>query len=766
MPQVPKSPLAIGLESIQSKFVWARFGVCAAAALSLWLVMTAWNPPFPYRLRETPLRNMHARVKFEYDDYKLFEEYRERTRRNFLCLYANDPQPLNQMILALLSDLQAVKAKPYAEIAATDLWSKFYQAPRPDDPPNGRDPQTLESDFETFIQAIQGDEKLEAIEEAVKAVVLEISRNGLLQSLEHEIGSGSMSEIEIYPIGDLENRRRVLVTQVRISEVTANLRDRLLTELRKYPVDVISDPTIVARRLFNWLRRQLPSTLSYDATNTERELNRAIENLEMQKRTFEPGERLEQHRRTLDLRGITAAVPFSQDDLDLLYAEHQALIKSEGWGKKLTRSFFFLLTAVGFFGLIAQYLNFREPRILNDLKHFSFLLTLVTGTLILAWLVAISSTWRAEIIPVMMLAFLIAIAYRIELAVFLSTIVALFFTLAHGYSMAEFVTLFVASSVSAFLCYRIRSRTRLVNISVVVAAIVFPTVIGVNYLLGQPLTSALLAEAILFAGGACLAGLVITALLPFLEHLFGLETDIKLLELIDQNDTLLRELIQRAPGTYNHSINVASISEAAAEAIGANGLLCRVGSYFHDIGKIRKPDYFIENQTGVNKHDDLVPAMSRLVIIAHVKDGVELARTHGLPQRVIDLIEQHHGTTLVEYFFRRAEMLELEKAAEIQEDIDEAGYRYPGPKPQTLEAAVLMLTDAVESASRALREPAPARLESLVFDITKKKIDDGQFDECPISMNQLYLVQRSLIKSLNAMHHARVQYPEKQMQSV
>lgn len=765
MPKVPQSPLRLAADFAQRRDVWNRLAICAASTLLLWLVMSGWNPSFKYRLRQTPLRNMYARVQFEYDDFKLTEEFRDRTRRNFLCFYAHDPQPLTLMIQGLMVDLNEILGKTYEELAPGEIWSKFYQAPRPDDGLEIRDPQVIESDFNTFKLAIEGEGRLEILEAVVKSVVLEISRLGLLQTLEHEIGSGSMSEIFVYPKGDLEARQRVSVSQVRISEVTANLRERLLNELRKHPEELVSDPNTIARRLFHWLRRQMPSTLSYDSVHTERELNRALDQVGIQKRTFEPGERLEQYRRDLNLRGIAAAVPLNQDDLDLLYAEHQALLKSQGWGAKLIRSLFFFFTGLGFFALVCQYLFYRHPPILNDLRHFAFLIVLLTGTLVLAWFLALSPTWRAEIIPMMMLAFLVAIAYKIELAIFLTTLVALFFTLTHGYGVAEFITLTVASTVSSFMCQRIRSRTRLVNISVIVAAIIFPAVIGVNYLLGQPLTGALFKEAGLFAGGACIAGLIVTALLPFLEKLFSLQTDISLLELIDQNNTLLRELIQRAPGTYNHSINVASMSEAAAEAIGANGLLCRVGAYFHDIGKIRKPDYFIENQTGVNKHDLLQPAMSRLVIMAHVKDGVELARAHRLPQRVIDLIEQHHGTTLVQFFFNRAEALESKKAEAYQEEVAEAGYRYPGPKPQTLEAAVLMLSDAAESASRALRDPGPARLEQTVFEVTQKRLDDGQFDECPISMNQISLVQRSLIKSLNAMYHARVQYPEKQTQS-
>jgi putative nucleotidyltransferase with HDIG domain len=285
---------------------------------------------------------------------------------------------------------------------------------------------------------------------------------------------------------------------------------------------------------------------------------------------------------------------------------------------------------------------------------------------------------------------------------------------------------------------------------------VLPIAIFVPFLLGWRADWAMVVDALWFGGSAAAAGLIMTALLPFFERWFDFQTDINLLELSDPNHPLLKQLIQRAPGTYNHSINVASIAEAAAESVGANGLLCRVGAYFHDIGKMRKPEYFVENQLGgENKHDDLVPTMSTIVIISHVKDGIELARLHHLPRRIVDLIEQHHGTTLVEYFFHRATRTADEDCRPMESD-----FRYPGPRPQTIEAAIVMLADAVEGASRTLREPTPHRIESIVRELTKRRVDDGQFDDCPITLQQLHLIQDSLIKSLNAMFHARVKYPE------
>jgi hypothetical protein len=208
-------------------------------------------------------------------------------------------------------------------------------------------------------------------------------------------------------------------------------------------------------------------------------------------------------------------------------------------------------------------------------------------------------------------------------------------------------------------------------------------------------------------------------------------------------------------------VAVATLAESAAEAIGANSLLCRVGSYFHDVGKMIKPRYFVENQgESGNRHDTLQPTMSTLIIIGHVKDGVDLAREANLPDPIIDLIEQHHGTTLVEYFFREAERREEWDA---DADVEESSFRYPGPKPQTKESCVMMLADALESATRTLSEPTPKRIERLVEDLTLKRMLDGQFDECGISMREIAMIKESLVKSLTSVYHGRVKYPEPQI---
>jgi cyclic-di-AMP phosphodiesterase PgpH len=284
--------------------------------------------------------------------------------------------------------------------------------------------------------------------------------------------------------------------------------------------------------------------------------------------------------------------------------------------------------------------------------------------------------------------------------------------------------------------------------------------IDLGLIADQPLALPLLKDACRNALWALAAGFLASGLLDSIEKVFGVLTDLSLLELGDVAQPLLQELVRRAPSTYNHSITVASIAEAAAESIGARGLLVRVGAYFHDIGKMLKPDYFIENQgrDETSRHESLVPAMSTLVIIAHIKDGADLARQHRLPQPIIDLIIQHHGTTLVEFFYNRA--TEQQHANPNAEEVDESSFRYPGPKPQTKEAAVLMLADAVESASRTLVEPTPARIESLVREIAEHRLRGGQFDESGLTLRELRTIEKSMAMSLTSIYHGRIKYPE------
>ena len=271
-------------------------------------------------------------------------------------------------------------------------------------------------------------------------------------------------------------------------------------------------------------------------------------------------------------------------------------------------------------------------------------------------------------------------------------------------------------------------------------------------------------------GNGIVTAMVVGGSLPILEQLFQITTDISWLEASDLNHPLLRRMTIEAPGTYHHSLVVANLAESAAEAIGANATLCRVCSYFHDVGKLVKPEYFTENMNFErNPHDDLAPTMSALIIIAHVKEGVDLALKYGLNQQVIDVIQQHHGTSLVFYFYKRA-LQQLEdaraggKIMKMREEdipeVSEESFRYSGPKPQTRESAIISLADMVESASRSLEKPTPQKIEQLVADLIDQRLADHQLDECDLTLRDLNKIAERFRFTLMNMLHTRIAYPK------
>ncbi len=287
----------------------------------------------------------------------------------------------------------------------------------------------------------------------------------------------------------------------------------------------------------------------------------------------------------------------------------------------------------------------------------------------------------------------------------------------------------------------------LANLGTAVSLLLFDS--GFDWVVAGVIAGAALSSGLLSAMFAAI-------LLPVLESLFDITTDVRLLELSDLNKPILRRLAMEAPGTYNHSLVVSNLAEAAAEAIGANALLVRVGAYYHDIGKMLKPEYFVENQHFVaNKHENLSPNMSSIILASHVKDGLAMAEEMGLSRKVRDLIPQHHGTKLMTYFYQKAKQSAEGKNVEVNEE----DFRYPGPKPQTREAAILMLADQVEAASRTLRDPSPGRIRGMIRRLIQGTIEDRQFDECDITTSDLNLITRAFERFITGKSHQRIEYP-------
>jgi hypothetical protein len=334
------------------------------------------------------------------------------------------------------------------------------------------------------------------------------------------------------------------------------------------------------------------------------------------------------------------------------------------------------------------------------------------------------------------------------------------FSLAIGFMTGDLylAAMSFLSCLGAILAaFQYMQRTAVIKAGLLIGSINFFLVLAIDLLADryQPWMSFGFDLLCGFLGGAAVT-VVVGFLLPALETLFERTTDIRLLELSNQNISLLRRLALEAPGTYHHSVVVGSLSEAAAETIGANAILCRTAALYHDIGKLHKVDYFIENQfAGLNRHDKLSPRMSALIIASHVKEGIEMAKQANLPPAIIDIIPQHHGTKLITYFYEKARQSEDPALGEVREE----EFRYPGPKPQTKEAAIVMIADAVEAASRTLEEPSPARLRGVIRKIIDYIFLDGQLDECDLTLRDLEKISQSFQRVLMGIHHHRVSYP-------
>ena len=360
-------------------------------------------------------------------------------------------------------------------------------------------------------------------------------------------------------------------------------------------------------------------------------------------------------------------------------------------------------------------------------------------------------------IPFSAAAMLVSLLLNRNLAFLLSIFISIIITFLFEGKIALFIYSFLGSVVAAYRIVDCRERAAFFKVGLLLGTVNVAAILSLGLIEENIFTmNTLYALLMGFLGGSA-SGLLVAGLLPLFESLFHYTTDIKLLELANLNQPIFQQMIMEAPGTYHHSIIMASMVETAAESIGANALLAKVSAYYHDIGKIKKPQYFIENQAGGgNKHDKLSPKMSSLVIISHVKDGCELAAKAKLSKEIINIIREHHGTSLVSYFYDKAKK---DKTPSIRA-LPESDFRYPGPKPQTREAGLVLLGDVMEASARTLSNPTPARIKTLVRERIERALSDGQLDECELTLHDLSKVAESFTMILNGIFHHRIDYPE------
>ncbi len=423
---------------------------------------------------------------------------------------------------------------------------------------------------------------------------------------------------------------------------------------------------------------------------------------------------------------------------------------------KVNRFMFFsgatVLTLV-FLSIIFAYLKFYEPKVFVSTRKLILIAVLFILLLGLAKIITYSPL-PSYAIPVAIASILIAMLVGPGVAVVITIALSIFVGIIAGDKLSVTTVSFIGGIVGIFCIRGARRRSQILVAGSLVGFANFICICAIGLLHGLKYTI-FLKESFWGIMNGLGSAIIITGILPVFEYLFNIVTDISLLELSDLNHPLLKEMVLKAPGTYHHSLIVGNLAEAACDAIGANALLARVGSYFHDIGKTEKAEYYSENQIGMEKkkHDKLTPSMSSLIITNHVKDGVELARKYKLNQAIIDFLEQHHGTSLIYYFYKRA----LERLGS-DEVLKEEGFRYPGPKPQTKETAVVLLADSVEAASRALSEPTPSRIKGLVRKIINNKFIDNQLDQCELTLKDLEVIADTFTRILMGIFHSRVGY--------
>ncbi|MDD5156001.1 MAG: HDIG domain-containing protein [Candidatus Omnitrophica bacterium] len=400
---------------------------------------------------------------------------------------------------------------------------------------------------------------------------------------------------------------------------------------------------------------------------------------------------------------------------------------------------------------LAAYLKFNYPG-LNQKNYNLLNLTFLFVITLAISLSMFRHGWPVFMIPFCMVPMLAAVLFEERFIVILLSL-ACAVTIASVVSAVSFyvLILFLISGIlSAILLVRVRRRSHIIRAGWIIGAFQAITLLFFEHF---KINNAAVYLTLFLNGIA--SSIIVVGILPVFEYLFNTATNISLLELADFDNPILRQMMMEAPGTYHHSLIVGNLSEAAAQAIGAHALLARIGAYYHDIGKLSKPEYFSENQEIRSKHDTLSPSMSKMIIMNHVKEGMELAKKQRLKPPLIDFIQQHHGTSLVYYFYRKA-LERQDNGGKIQEE----GFRYPGPKPKTKESAIVLLADSVEAATRTLKDSDPANIEDLVHKIINNKFIDGQLDECDLTLKDLEIIATVFNRILGGMYHSRVTYPE------
>ena len=713
-----------------------------------------------YQIGDIAERDIKAPQDFFVEDRAATEASRQQAVDQVLTVYDHDPRILRQLldkVQRAFGDMQKIirqfeAQKPDAEAGISNNAT-----------PAGDLKVDLENELLAQKPAFESQLGIDVSQGAFRILIAENFSDLIARRI-----SKILTDIETN--GVVANKEILLRESdkgITIRNV-ANQTEKTSTALRQYygpdqakaMVRIIAEPQVqdMNYNLINLVvdicQRMVQPNITLNRNETERRKEHALEGVKPVMYKFKAGEML-----VREGERIAAEQMLKLQALDRQTQNRHIAMTAAG-----------AMLVVCAFIIVVYVLYFRNSRhkAMNDNKHMFFLSIVLMMVMIIARMslffstvhtsefpLAVTSTSIIYAVPAATGAMLVCIFLGFDVALPFSLVVSVCLALLFGNRIELFVYFLISSAMGAHWVQHCRERKVFITAGVKLGLlnIALATTAEI-YVTNGPGFKILSDWALAFAGGIASA-IVTLGLAPLLEMAFHYTTDITLLELANLDRPILRRLMLEAPGTYHHSVIVGSLVEAAAAEIEANPLLAKVCGYYHDIGKVKKPLYFIENQAGgKNKHDKLAPSMSSLILIAHIKDGIEIAKINKLGQAIIDTIQQHHGTSLISYFFNKAKQL---KGAETVKTDD---FRYPGPRPQTIEAGLVMLADVVEAASRTLENPTPARIQGLVQHLVNKIFSDGQLDQCELTLKDLHNIAKSFIKILNGIHHHRIEYSD------
>lgn len=511
-------------------------------------------------------------------------------------------------------------------------------------------------------------------------------------------------------------------------------------KVRKRPFTQI-EKSLITETISHFLR----PNIVFDQAKTQAQINKELELIKPFTTIYKKGS------------------PIIYED-EIVNLEHIEIFKALGiYGVQPNIIKFFGIFMVTFFlFLIYERFNYIFTRTLYSKSKYFYLIFFVSLTLIIIarfiQTIPISNHHLnlMFLIPIPLISLISATLISSNIALISGTLVSVIISMMYEANMGVFIFLFLSNCSASLLSHSQFKRTQLIKTGYIIGGLNLIIALSVGLFTEQTQLYWFGYNSSLAFANGILSSMLALALLPYLESLFNITTSQSLLELSNLDHPLLKRLMMTTPGTYQHSIMVANLAEAAAEAINANPILARVGAYYHDIGKMKRPNFYIENQTSDNPHNNLTPRMSKIIIASHPKEGVELAKKYKLPSILHDFMLQHHGTSLVRFFYNQ--VLQTEQQTDTSNTEQE--FRYPGPKPQFKEAGIVMLADVIEATIRSMKQPSPSKIEMILNKSIKDIIDDNQLSECPLSLKEISIIKTTFLNILQGMHHQRINYDD------